>query len=176
MQVHALHWQSVDHTAYLSLGSNLGDRAEHLRTALRHLEDCGHISAISNFYATEPVENTAQPEFLNCAAMLSTRLTPLDLLQRILSIERTMGRDRKKDTQAKGPRMIDIDILLYGDLVLDSLELQLPHPAMHLRRFVLAPMVEIAAEIQHPVLKQNMKEMLIALGDVGGSVKVFHKE
>jgi 2-amino-4-hydroxy-6-hydroxymethyldihydropteridine diphosphokinase len=176
MQRHAIHCDAMEHTSYLSLGSNLGDRVSHLRTALHHLEGCGHVSAVSNFYATEPVENTAQPEFINCAACLVTALEPLPLLQKILSIERTMGRDREKDTQAKGPRIIDIDILLFDDILLDTPELHLPHPAMHLRRFVLAPMAEIAAEICHPTLKQNMEEMLIALGDAGGSAKIFHKE
>ena len=166
----------MEHTVHLSLGSNLGNRAEHLRTALRHLEKCGEVSAVSSFYATEPVENIAQPDFLNCAARLLTVLEPRELLRNILTIERNMGRDRTLEAQAKGPRIIDIDILLYDDLILNAPELHLPHPAMQFRRFVLAPMAEIAAGICHPVLKQNMKEMLNALGDSGGSAKVFHND
>jgi 2-amino-4-hydroxy-6-hydroxymethyldihydropteridine diphosphokinase len=143
--------------AYLSLGSNMGDRTAHLRDAITRLESAGSIVSVSSFYETEPVEVTDQSWFLNCAVGLDTTLTAEQLMARLLQIEQEMGRRRM---QKKGPRTIDIDILLFGDLILDSLEVTIPHPAMHERRFVLEPLAEIAPEALHPVLKKTVRELL----------------
>jgi 2-amino-4-hydroxy-6-hydroxymethyldihydropteridine diphosphokinase len=146
--------------AYLSLGSNIGDREGNLREAARQLEALGRVAAISSFYETEPVEFTEQPWFLNCTVALETALMPQELMTAILGIEKAMGRQR---VQKKGPRMIDIDILLFESAVLDSAEVTIPHPAMHERRFVLEPLAEIAPEARHPVLNKTIHELRDAL-------------
>ena len=153
--------------AYLSLGSNLGDRAANLQRALRDLSALGRVTKISSFYETEPVEFTAQPLFLNCAAELETFREPQELMAGILAIERSLGRVRE-ESQSKGPRVLDIDILIYGDRVLESPELTIPHPAMHLRRFVLEPLAEIAGEVRHPVLNCTVRELLERLPEGQG--------
>lgn len=117
--------------------------------------------AISAFYETEPVEVTAQPWFLNCAVGLETEMTPGELLAAILELEREMGRHRVQD---KGPRNIDIDILLFGDQVVNDKELTIPHPAMQERRFVLEPLAEIAGEARHPMTGLTVAEMVAGLG------------
>jgi 2-amino-4-hydroxy-6-hydroxymethyldihydropteridine diphosphokinase len=154
-------------TAYLSLGSNLGDRQAHLRQAILQLGSIGQITAISSYYETEPVDFTDQPWFLNCALALETNKTPIELMRSILEIERAMGRER---VQKKGPRIIDIDILLFADTVLDSKELTIPHPAMHERRFVLEPLAEIAAEARHPALNKTIRELLDKMPTQEGQV------
>jgi 2-amino-4-hydroxy-6-hydroxymethyldihydropteridine diphosphokinase len=146
---------------YLSLGSNVGDRAGNLTSAIERLGKLGDVLAISSFYETEPVEVTDQAWFLNCAVKLETDNTAEQLLVGILELERGMGRRR---VQSKGPRNIDIDILLFGDLIVDEKGLTVPHPAMHERRFVLEPLAEIAAEVRHPVLKLSVRELLDGLG------------
>jgi 2-amino-4-hydroxy-6-hydroxymethyldihydropteridine diphosphokinase len=145
---------------YLSLGSNVGDRDAELRDAQARLGAEGRVVAASSFYETEPVEFTDQPWFLNCAIALETTTTPQQLMAAILGIEKEMGRQR---LQNKGPRTIDIDILLFGDTALDSPQLTIPHPAMHHRRFVLEPLAEIAPEVLHPVLKKTIRELHDAL-------------
>ena len=154
--------------AYLSLGSNLGDRAAHLREAIRKLSDLGAVTNCSSFYQTEPVEFTNQPEFLNCAVELVTTLNPHQILDAILKIELAMGRVRSTQPR-KGPRTIDIDLLLAGDSVLESPELVLPHPAMQHRRFVLEPLAEIASDAIHPALHRTVRELVDRL-DKGQAV------
>lgn len=152
---------------YLSLGSNLGDRPANLRTAIEKLGMLGEVEAISSFYETEPVEMTAQPWFLNCALRLDTEKMPRQLIAGILSLEQEMGRQRK---QPKGPRAIDIDILLFGSSIVELKGLTIPHPRMHQRRFVLEPLAEIAPEVRHPVFKRSARELRDAL-PAGQTVK-----
>jgi 2-amino-4-hydroxy-6-hydroxymethyldihydropteridine diphosphokinase len=144
-------------TSYLSLGSNVGERDLNLREAVRRLGAVGRIVAVSSFYETEPVEFTEQSWFLNCAVAIETSQPPVDLMTTLLEIERKMGRVRDKK---KGPRTIDIDILLFDDSIIDSPELMIPHPAMHQRRFVLEPLSEIAPGARHPLLKKTIGELL----------------
>ena len=159
-------------TAYLSLGSNLGDREANLREAVRRLRDFSEVVAISSFYETEPVEFTNQPWFLNIAVGLQTDLMPRQLLTAVLKIERDMGRRR---LQPKGPRSIDIDILLFGATVVEDPKLVIPHPAMHERNFVLKPLAEIAPGAKHPVLKKSIKELLEDLPQPAPVVRALGK-
>ena len=147
-------------TVYLSLGSNIGDRAANLRQAIEGLHALGDVIAVSSFYETEPVEFTRQAWFLNCAVVLETEKMPKQLLAGVMQIEREMGRKR---TVPKGPRVIDIDILLFGSSIVDTPQLTIPHPAMHERRFVLEPLAEIASAARHPVFKKTIRELRDAL-------------
>ena len=145
---------------YLSLGSNIGDRAGNLNAAIDRLRAFGEVVAVSSFYETEPVEFTAQAWFLNCAVALDTEKTPQQLLVGILAAEQLLGRRRG---QKKGPRIIDLDILLFGKTIVDDPGLTIPHQAMHERRFVLEPLAEIAPDALHPVLQQTIRELRDAL-------------
>ena len=157
---------SASPTAAIALGSNLssafGDPAANLYEAIRRLGELGRVTSVSSFYATDPVGYLDQPQFLNAAALLETTLPPLDLLRSLLAIEHGMGRDRT-NAPPKGPRIIDLDLLLYADTVMITAELTLPHPAMHQRTFVLAPLAEIAPTMQHPTLHRSIAELLAHL-------------
>ena len=149
--------------AAIALGSNLesrfGDREANLREAVRRIEALGEVRTVSSFYDTEPVGYREQPRFVNGAMLLRTELGPQELMRKLLDIERAMGRDRE-NAIPKGPRVIDLDLLLYGDWVLWAEDLILPHPRMEERRFVLEPLAEIAPEWVHPVLGLTVRELL----------------
>ena len=152
--------------AAIALGSNLaspwGDREANLREAVRRVGKLGEVRGVSSFHDTEPVGTADQPNFLNGAMLLETELEPVELMRALLAIERAMGRDRAS-VPAKGPRTIDLDLLLLDDVVLHREELTLPHPAMAERRFVLEPLVEIAGEMVEPVTGHRVAEMLARL-------------
>jgi 2-amino-4-hydroxy-6-hydroxymethyldihydropteridine diphosphokinase len=151
------------HTVYLSLGSNLGDRASHIERALELLMDSGvRITRRSALYQTEPVGFQAQGWFLNTAVEAETELMPRQLLHVVRRIEQQLG--RKRIVHA-GPRTVDIDILFYGASIIRSVDLEIPHPRMAGRRFVLIPMAEIAPALRHPVLRLTMAGLLAATPD-----------
>jgi 2-amino-4-hydroxy-6-hydroxymethyldihydropteridine diphosphokinase len=154
---------------YLSLGSNLADRVQNLNTAVERLGALGKVVAISSLYETEPVGYADQPWFLNCAVKLSTEKMPKQLLSRILDLEQKMGRRR---IQKNGPRIIDIDILLFGHSIVNTQTLVVPHPEMHNRRFVLEPLAEIAPDERHPILKRTIRELRDGLAP-GPAVRKF---
>jgi len=152
-------------TVYLSLGSNLGDREKNLRDAIAALPPAeAQPARISSFYETEPVDFTEQPWFLNCVVEVETQLPPLELLHALREIESHLG---SKKEFAKGPRLLDIDILTYGDATMDTPELQVPHPRMTQRRFVLAPLTELAPGLRHPSWNATAGELLARSEDHG---------
>ncbi|MEG9438127.1 2-amino-4-hydroxy-6-hydroxymethyldihydropteridine diphosphokinase [Edaphobacter sp. HDX4] len=150
--------------AAIALGSNLtssfGDREGNLREAIRRLGNLGEVKAVSSFFDTEPVGYTDQPRFLNGALLLESDLAPPELMRALLQVEHQMGRER---VIAKGPRVIDLDLLFYGNQIVNTPKLTLPHPEMQHRRFVLEPLAEIAGEWTHPVLGASVEEMLRGL-------------
>ena len=144
---------------YIALGSNLGNKRRNLVTAAVLLaERAGEVGAISSFYETEPWGFESEHSFLNAALMLETTLAPLDLLRLTQEVECELGRTAKTDS-VYHDRLIDIDLLLYGEEVIDQPGLQIPHPLMHRRAFVMTPMAEIAPEVVHPVLGKTMKAL-----------------
>lgn len=145
--------------AYIGLGSNLNDRAKNLNKAINMIEESSDIDILrrSRIYQTEPVGPKDQPYFLNMALEIKTALSSLELIDFLQSVERKMGRQRKKKS---GPRKIDLDLLLYDDQVKNTAKLSLPHPRMHLRKFVLIPLVEIAKDKIHPTFKKTMAKLL----------------
>ncbi|HEY3742511.1 MAG TPA: 2-amino-4-hydroxy-6-hydroxymethyldihydropteridine diphosphokinase [Bryobacteraceae bacterium] len=159
-------------TVYLALGSNLGDREQNLEQAIRSLaHEPIELIRSSSIYETAPMILENQPWFLNQVIEVRTALFPLQLLHIAQRIELELGRKRMI---ANGPRTIDIDVLLYGRTVMASKELTIPHPRMAERRFVLEPLVEIAPDLKHPVLKQKMTELLAAAKQQ--DVRVFRRE
>jgi 2-amino-4-hydroxy-6-hydroxymethyldihydropteridine diphosphokinase len=157
----------VKKLAAIALGSNLaspfGDRAANLWEAVERVRELGEVKAVSSSYETEPVGYLDQPRFLNAALLLETSLEPAELMRALLEVEQTMGRERV-GAIAKGPRVIDLDMLLYGQVVMNTTELTLPHPEMMERRFVLEPLAEIAPGMVHPVLGLTVREMLAHVG------------
>lgn len=139
------------------LGSNMGDKVGYLKDACKRLEHkAGRILQKSKVYATQPWGNTDQPEFLNMAIRLETKSSPEELMQTILNIEKEMGRVRD---QKWDPRIIDIDMVLFADLVIQTPHLTVPHPEMHRRNFVLVPLLDIAADWIHPILRESMEDL-----------------
>ena len=151
--------------AYIGLGSNLGDRAENLSSAIQGLNDAGlDVVRLSSIYETEPFETLPQPAYLNMVAELrsSAAAKPEEVMARLLNVETSLGRTREI---SKGPRSIDLDLLLYGNQTSDTEFLKLPHPHLHRRRFVLAPLAELAPMLVHPTLNQTVGELLAELDD-----------
>ncbi len=150
-------------TVYLSLGSNIGNRAKNLHAAIAALAGAGvRVTKVSSFYETEPVDLREQPWFLNCVIEGVTEVPAAQLLEKLREIESRMG---SKKLVAKGPRVIDLDILLYGLETIDTLELQVPHLRMHLRRFVLVPLAELAPELRHPAWSGTAEDLLARTPD-----------
>jgi 2-amino-4-hydroxy-6-hydroxymethyldihydropteridine diphosphokinase len=152
-----------DTKIFLSLGSNLGDREKNLRDAIAAMAATGvRVVRTSSIYETEPVDFAEQPWFLNCVIEAQTTLAPRDLLLALRGIESRMG---SKKEFAKGPRLLDIDILLYGEATIDKSELLVPHPRMTQRRFVLAPLAELLPQLRHPSWNGTAAELLAQLRD-----------
>ena len=147
--------------AYLSLGSNLGDRHEYLRRAIELLsEKAGQVVKVSGNYETKPDGFVSDNDFVNIALCLETKLEPLQLLDICEEIEKTIGREKKSVNLNYSDRVIDIDILYFNNMQLATERLTLPHPRMHKRLFVLAPLAEIAPKLKHPILGLNTEQML----------------
>ncbi len=158
----------LDITAYLGLGSNLGDKQANLKESIEHLNKTNNlnVSKISSVYLTEPMGVTRQPDFYNMVVQVKTLMTPLNILKRAKEIEYTMGRQPNSHFK---PRPIDIDILLFGDSEIDTLELLIPHSRLTKRAFVLTPILELEPELIHPTSFKPLKEYL---GEIADSQKV----
>ncbi len=156
-----IHGDAMAPDIYLGLGTNLGHRARNLKEALCRLDDSSQIKRISCAYRSEPWGYTEQPRFINMVVQITTPLPPSELLQALKVIEQDMGR---APGPKWGPRLIDIDILLYGDLILDDSGLTIPHPYLPERDFVLGPLCEIAPDLIHPVLGKSVRDLWQELG------------
>ncbi len=155
---------------FLSLGSNLGNRSGNIQEALDALTAAGlEVRRVSSFYRTEPVEFRQQPWFVNCVAEVLTELLPLQLLKAVQRVEHSLGRRRVVN---KGPRTIDIDILLYENVVVRSAALNIPHESMAQRRFVLIPLGELAPGLRHPVTERTVTEMLSETADASQVIRI----
>ena len=152
------------HAVYIGFGSNIGDRLAHIQNAIHILSKTEGITLkeISSIYTTDPVGYEAQAQFLNGVAAIQTSLSPLSLLHTLKDIETAIGR---KHRIRWGPREIDLDILIYGDLCLQTEKLVIPHPEMHLRGFVLVPLAEITPDLVHPVFQESIQTLLNRLED-----------
>jgi 2-amino-4-hydroxy-6-hydroxymethyldihydropteridine diphosphokinase len=149
---------NIENQVVLGLGGNMGNRTQHLALAMvQIIQQIGPITRVSSVYETAAWGNEDQPAFLNIAICITTPFTPLQTLERCLRIEKQMGRHR---TMKWGPRIIDIDILLYNNKIIRDKNLSVPHPMMHERRFVLAPIAEIIPQKKHPILKKTFKDLL----------------
>lgn len=167
---------STSSVATIGLGANLGDRLRNLQTAVKGLAKLGEISAVSSVYETAPVGMEDQPAFLNAVVQMATTLAPEELLRELLGIERSLGRDRSVPlVQPQGPRTLDLDLLLYGEQILATEQLTVPHPGLHVRRFVLAPLAEIAPALRHPVQERTMQELLDEIPNTGPNRKAAVK-
>jgi 2-amino-4-hydroxy-6-hydroxymethyldihydropteridine diphosphokinase len=154
---------NVEKVIYLSLGSNVGDRLANLLSAIAALPQVGvRVARVSSIFETQPVDFLNQAWFLNCVVAGETKSPPLELLTLLTGIETAMG---SKKEFAKGPRLLDIDILLYGDETIDTPDLQVPHPRITQRRFVLVPLNEIAPDLCHPHWKGTVSQLLEAAPD-----------
>ena len=165
------------YVVYIGFGSNIGDRLAHIQNALHTLSKTEGITLqkISSVYKTDPFGYEAQAKFLNGVAAIQTSLSPISLLHTLKDIETAIGRKRRVRW---GPREIDLDILIYGDLCLQTEKLVVPHPEMHLRRFVLVPLAEIAPDVVHPVFQETVQTLLERLEDdksvsESGSIGLF---
>lgn len=153
----------------IGIGSNLGNSVLNCEKALEGISDFSDIARVSSFYETEPVGKEDQPSFINCVAEIDTELQPHELLGRLKAVERSLGRER---IEKWGPRTIDLDIVFYGDRIIDDSELCIPHPEAHLRRFVLEPLREIAPGLMHPVLHLTVSDLLDRLKDSKSVVRL----
>ena len=161
----------AEKVVYIALGSNVGDRAAMLERAIAAMNSAGiGVLRQSSFYVTEPVDAPGQAWFLNAVVEAETSLLPLQLLHALLRIERELGRRR---ITPHGPRTIDLDILFYGSSVIHSKELQVPHPRLSERRFVLVPLAQIAPEFRHPVLYKSVTQLLAETPD-RSEVRLWH--
>lgn len=154
----------MQHLVYLALGANLGDRLSNLRAAIRSLPPKVHVLAESRVYETPPWGYTKQPPFLNMAIQAETDLAPAALLSYLKHIEAQIGRE---ESVHWGPRLIDLDILFYDDLTLNSPELVIPHPHLHERGFVLVPLADLAPDLEHPRLRRRIRDLLATV-DLSG--------
>jgi 2-amino-4-hydroxy-6-hydroxymethyldihydropteridine diphosphokinase len=154
--------RATEAAAYVALGSNLGDRQATLRSAIAALQQLGSVDATSSLYETAPVGLVEQPDFVNAVVALRTALPPLDLMSALLRIEQQHGRDRSASVP-KGPRTLDLDLLSYGDVVMDTPTLTLPHPSLADRRFVLVPLTEIAPRWRHPISGKTADDLLVEI-------------
>lgn len=145
-----------ENRVYIGLGSNIGNRKKNLEIALKEIAKISVIKNQSKIHETEPVEYKNQNKFLNIAIEIDTKLSPHELLKKLQEIEQKMG--RTKDVE-KGPRVIDLDILLYNNEIINKPTLKIPHPSMHQRSFVLDPLSEIAPQIKHPALNKTINEL-----------------
>jgi 2-amino-4-hydroxy-6-hydroxymethyldihydropteridine diphosphokinase len=158
-------------SAHLGLGTNLGDRRQNLTDAVRLLTQCGSVGlcGVARIYETSPIGGPpGQTDYYNTVIAVASKFEAPTLLSHILGVERSMGRVRNG---VNGPRNIDIDLLVMGDEVFDSPQLSLPHPRFHLRRFVLAPLAELAPDLRHPLLNKSVRELLDELPEAGGKVR-----